>query len=184
MRPFVVLWPVLATLTGGCSNQEVRMSGGSAGDYKRVGRAFVEALVTRDYDVAYALTSRDYRDSTSLKVLQTAFERIVPVDWKTAGPIEVGETIEDWEQVGLLLPAGLGGIVLLGEQFEAHGLRAFVFNFEIARDRRRADVEGMRLAGSPIGERPELGSRTIKLRLVSQYDGGASGRRNGCKFPL
>jgi hypothetical protein len=72
------------------------MSGGSAGDYKRVGLAFVEALASRDYDVAYALTSRNYRDSTSLKALQAAFERIVPVDWKTVGPIEVGETMEDW----------------------------------------------------------------------------------------
>jgi hypothetical protein len=72
------------------------MSGGSAGDYKRVALAFVEALATRDYDVAYALTSRDYRDSTSLKALQAAFETIVPVDWKAVGPIEVGETMEDW----------------------------------------------------------------------------------------
>ena len=72
------------------------MSAGSAGDYKRVGLAFVEALANRDYDVAYALTSRDYRDGTSLKALKAAFERIVPVDWKTVGPIEVGQTMEDW----------------------------------------------------------------------------------------
>jgi hypothetical protein len=71
-------------------------AGGSAGDYKRVGLAFVEALATRDYDVAYALTSRDYRDSTSLRALQAAFERIVPVDWKTVGPIVVGQTMEEW----------------------------------------------------------------------------------------
>ena len=70
----------------------------------------------------------------------------------------------------LLLLAGLGGIMLLGEQLEAHRLRAFIFNFEVARHRGRADVEGMRLAGSPIGQHPELGRRTIKLRLVSQYD--------------
>ena len=75
----------------------------------------------------------------------------------------------------LLLPTRLGGIVL-GKQPEAHRLRAFVFNFEIARHRS--------LAGSPIGQRPELGSRTIELRLVSQYDGGSSGGRDGRKFPL
>jgi hypothetical protein len=40
----------------------------------------------------------------------------------------------------LLLLAGLGGIMLLGEQFEAHRLRAFIFNFEIARHRGSADV--------------------------------------------
>ena len=72
------------------------MSGGSAGDYKRVGLAFAKALASRDYDVAYALTSRDPRNHTSLKALQAAFERIVPVDWKTVGPIEVGETMEHW----------------------------------------------------------------------------------------
>jgi hypothetical protein len=72
------------------------MSGGSVGDYKRVALAFARALATRDYDVAYALTSKAYQDSTSLKALQAAFESIVPVDWKTIGPIEVGETMEDW----------------------------------------------------------------------------------------
>jgi hypothetical protein len=40
----------------------------------------------------------------------------------------------------LLLLAGLGGIMLLGEQFEAHRLRAFIFNFEVARHRGSADV--------------------------------------------
>jgi hypothetical protein len=78
----------------------------------------------------------------------------------------------------------LGGIVLLNEQLEAHRLRAFVLNFEIAHHRSRADVERMRLAGSPIGQRPELGSRTIELRLISHYHGGASDGRYGCKFPL
>ena len=72
------------------------MSGGSAGDYRKVGLAFAKALASRDYDVAYALTSRDYRNHTSVKALQAAFERIVPVDWKTVGPVEVGETMEDW----------------------------------------------------------------------------------------
>jgi hypothetical protein len=40
----------------------------------------------------------------------------------------------------MLLLAGLGGIMLLGEQFEAYRLRAFIFNFEIARHRGSADV--------------------------------------------
>ena len=69
---------------------------GSDRDYKRVGLAFAKALATRDYDVAYALTARDYRDSTTLKALQAAFESIVPVVWKSAGPIEIGQTMEDW----------------------------------------------------------------------------------------
>jgi hypothetical protein len=40
----------------------------------------------------------------------------------------------------LLLFAGLGGTMLLGKQFEAHRLRAFIFNFEIARHRGSTDV--------------------------------------------
>jgi hypothetical protein len=40
----------------------------------------------------------------------------------------------------LLLLARLGGIMLLGEQFKAHRLRAFIFNFEIACHRGSADV--------------------------------------------
>src|SRR6185295_403186 len=68
----------------------------SAGDYKQVSLDFANALAARDYDVAYALTSKDYRDSTSVQALQAAFETIVPVDWTTVGPIEVGQTMDDW----------------------------------------------------------------------------------------
>src|SRR5439155_25295015 len=81
------------------------------------------------------------------------------------------------------LPTRLGGIVLLGEQLEAHRLCAFIFNFETARHGSRADVEGMRLAGPPIGQHPELRSRTVKLRLISHHNSGASGGRDGCKSP-
>jgi hypothetical protein len=72
------------------------MSSGSAGDYKPVALAFTKALATRDYSAAYALTATDYRNGTSVKALQAAFERIIPVDWKTVGLIEVGETLADW----------------------------------------------------------------------------------------
>ena len=73
---------------------------------------------------------------------------------------------------------------VLSEQLEAHRLPAFVFDFEVARHGSRADVEWMRLARSPIGERSEFQSRAIKLRLVSDDDGGAGGGRNACKFPV
>jgi hypothetical protein len=63
-----------------------------SGDYKRL----AEALAARDYSAAYALTSRTYRDSTSVKALQDAFEGIVPTDWGAVGPIEIGLTMEDW----------------------------------------------------------------------------------------
>jgi hypothetical protein len=73
---------------------------------------------------------------------------------------------------GLNDPADRG---LPGEQLEAHRLCAFVFNSEIACHRSCADVEGVCLAGSPIGQRPELEGRAIKLRLASHDDGDAGG---------
>src|SRR5579872_585783 len=81
-----------------------------------------------------------------------------------------------------LLLTGSGSVMRLREQLKADGLRAFIFNFEIARHRGGADVEWMRLAGSPVGQHPELGGCAIKLRLVSHYDRGAGGGRDGCKF--
>lgn len=72
------------------------MSERSPGDYKQVALAFTKALAARDYDAAYALTSRTYRESTSVKDMQAAFEAIVPIDWGTVGPIEVGQTMEVW----------------------------------------------------------------------------------------
>ena len=72
------------------------MSEGRAGDYKQVALAFTKALAARNYGDAYALTSSDYRNSTSLEAMQAAFESIVPVGWKTVGPVEVGETMENW----------------------------------------------------------------------------------------
>ena len=72
------------------------MSGESAGDYKNVALGFTNALATRNYGAAYALTSSEYRDGTSVEDMQAAFEAIVPTDWKTIGPVELGGTIEDW----------------------------------------------------------------------------------------
>jgi hypothetical protein len=69
---------------------------GAAGDLTQVALAFTKALAARDYEAAYALTSRAYRDGTSLKAMAAAFEAIVPLDWGTVGPIEVGETMGDW----------------------------------------------------------------------------------------
>ena len=65
-------------------------------DYKQIALAFTKALGARDYDAAYALTSRAYRDGMSRTALQEAFETIVPTDWGPVGPIEIGETMEDW----------------------------------------------------------------------------------------
>ena len=72
------------------------MSEGTAGDFRQVALAFTKALAARDYDAAYALTSRAYRNSASLKDMADEFETIVPTDWQTVGPIDVGETMADW----------------------------------------------------------------------------------------
>ena len=72
------------------------MSGRAAGDYKTIALGFTNALATRNYGAAYALTSNEYRDSTSVQAMQAAFEAIVPTDWKAIGPVDVGETMEDW----------------------------------------------------------------------------------------
>ena len=72
------------------------MSGRAAGDYKTIALGFTNALATRNYAAAYALTSNEYRDSMSVEAMQAAFEAIVPTDWNIIGPVEVGETMEDW----------------------------------------------------------------------------------------
>jgi len=72
------------------------MSAESAENYKEVALAFTKALAARDYDAAYALTSRNYRESTNLKAMQAAFEEIVPFDWGTVGSIEPVQTMDVW----------------------------------------------------------------------------------------
>lgn len=57
---------------------------------------FTEALVSRDYTRAYAMTSKDYQRRTTLQEMRTAFEAIVPTDWQTAGRVEVVQTMENW----------------------------------------------------------------------------------------
>lgn len=65
-------------------------------DYSSVGLMFTEALVSRDYPRAYAMTAKDYQQRTTLQEMRTAFEAIVPTDWQTAGPVEVVQTMEHW----------------------------------------------------------------------------------------
>lgn len=65
-------------------------------DYSSVGLKFASALAGRDYPTAYAMTSSDYQRNTTLDQMRTAFEAIVPTDWRTVGPVEVGHTMETW----------------------------------------------------------------------------------------
>jgi hypothetical protein len=65
-------------------------------DYSSFGLEFATALVSRDYATAHAMTSSEYRRSTTVAEMQAAFEAIVPTDWPTVGPLEVVVTMERW----------------------------------------------------------------------------------------
>jgi hypothetical protein len=80
----------------GCARQEQRMSRGHTTEYTQVASAFARALASRDYPAAYAMTSKQYRQETSLEAMRSAFEATVPTDWRKVDPIEVGLTMEDW----------------------------------------------------------------------------------------
>lgn len=86
----------LAVLAFACSDRKPPMPSAQVPDYSSVGLRFAVALANRDYDTAYAMTSSDYQRSTSLDEMRTAFEAVVPTDWRTVGPIEVGQTMETW----------------------------------------------------------------------------------------
>jgi hypothetical protein len=72
------------------------MAEGNDRNYTGVALAFANALASRDYAGAYALASRSYRESRSLDDMRAEFETIVPLDWTTVGPIEIGQTMQDW----------------------------------------------------------------------------------------
>jgi hypothetical protein len=65
-------------------------------DYSSAALKFASALASRDYPAAYAMTSSDYQHSTTLDEMRTGFEAIVPPDWRTVGPVEVGQVMETW----------------------------------------------------------------------------------------
>jgi hypothetical protein len=90
---------VTAVLVSGCEpkrQEEPRMTVTNAREYKQVALEFTRALASRNYPAAYAMTSRRYRSRVSLEQMRALFEQIVPQDWGTVGPIEVGETMEQW----------------------------------------------------------------------------------------
>jgi hypothetical protein len=67
-----------------------------AHDYRAVGLNFATALARRDYATAYAMTSSEYQRNITAAEMRAAFEAIVPTDWRTVGPVEVGVTMETW----------------------------------------------------------------------------------------
>ena len=65
-------------------------------EYASVALAFTKALAARDYPGAYGMTSKQFQSGMSMEAMRAAFETIVPTDWKTVGPIDVGITMENW----------------------------------------------------------------------------------------
>jgi hypothetical protein len=65
-------------------------------EYSSVGLKFANALASRDYQTAYAMTSSEYQRSTTLDEMRAGFEAIVPGDWQTVGPVEIGQAMETW----------------------------------------------------------------------------------------
>ena len=72
------------------------MSSEPTTDYTAVAVAFVQALTTRDYAAAYAMTSRAYQRATSLEAMQTAFDALVPAEFGSVSSVETGLTMETW----------------------------------------------------------------------------------------
>ncbi|MBC8006787.1 MAG: hypothetical protein H7X76_01930 [Prolixibacteraceae bacterium] len=89
---------VLAALSVGCLDQSDRTPVQGAGNYKSLALQFVTSLAKRDYAAAYRVTSKEYQTRTSLDQMRAGFEAIVPEDWKIVGPIEVGNTMENWPE--------------------------------------------------------------------------------------
>lgn len=65
-------------------------------DYKKFALEFTKALAARDYNKAYAMTSKEYQKRIALNELKVNFETIILSDWGDIGPIEIGETMMNW----------------------------------------------------------------------------------------
>lgn len=89
---------VVTALSVGCLDQGNRTPAAGAINYKGVALQFATTLAKRDYAQAYAMTSKEYQTRTSLEQMRGGFEAVVPNDWKTVGPIEVGNTMENWPE--------------------------------------------------------------------------------------
>jgi hypothetical protein len=86
----------MVVLLAGCS-REAPLIQTARHDFRTVALEFTTALTERDYEKAYSLTSMGYRQKISMDQMREAFEAIVPTDWKFVGPVEVGETMTDWQ---------------------------------------------------------------------------------------
>jgi hypothetical protein len=86
---------VVITLVA-CSKEEPRLSSANTTDFRQVALLFAKALSAREYPIAYAMTSEQFRRNHTAEDLKAQFEAIVPPDWGAIGPIEVGQTMTHW----------------------------------------------------------------------------------------
>jgi hypothetical protein len=63
--------------------------------YVNVALDFVRALVARDFDSAYAMTSSEYRRRVTPGAMRSAFDAMVPDDWRDA-VVSPGHTMDSW----------------------------------------------------------------------------------------
>ena len=64
--------------------------------FQEVALKFTQTLAARDYSASYAMVTEDFAKGMSLQELTATFEELIPLDWGSTEPIEVGETMEDW----------------------------------------------------------------------------------------
>ncbi len=87
---------VMTVILMGCSKEGTGVPNATSHDYADIALEFTQALANRDYSKAYAMTTKEYQNKTTLQSMKNAFEEIVPPDWGVMGPIEIGETMVDW----------------------------------------------------------------------------------------
>jgi hypothetical protein len=85
---------VVVMLLFACSKEDMDMT--NEHDYRKFAMDFTKELAAREYDKAYAMTSKEYQRRITKEQLKDSFESIVPTDWGDMGPIEVGETMMNW----------------------------------------------------------------------------------------
>ena len=57
---------------------------------------FANALVRRDDEAAYAMTTRDYQRRVPLATLRERFDAITPVEFGPITSVDVGMSMESW----------------------------------------------------------------------------------------
>ena len=65
-------------------------------DAKDIALKFSNLMSTRNYNDAYEMTSKSFKETFSAKEMQSSFEYMIPNDWGEVNPIEVGETMTNW----------------------------------------------------------------------------------------